>query len=116
MHIIETGKDHVVIQQIEGEIKITPLNICTILFKQEVVLENNQKAKLVVVQEDDPCDLINERTHSSIRPSDRRFIHTDDKKFVQMQKIFVGFIQDYQAKEIELFPCRVIEIVPNGYL
>jgi hypothetical protein len=52
----------------------------------------------------------------AVRPADRVFIHTVDAKFVQAQEILVGLIQDEQVKDVTLFPCRVMDIIPNGYL
>ncbi len=117
MHIIDTGKEHVVFTQIPGETKIIPIETCEILFKQEVVLsENNQKVQLVIVKKDNPSELISKRVSIAVRPADRAFIHTTDGNFVQAQEILVGLVQDEQAKDIKLFPCRVMDIVPNGYL
>jgi uncharacterized protein YpmB len=117
MHIIETGREHVVFTQISEETTILPIDTCEILFQQEVVLaENNQKAQLVIVKKDDPSELISKRVSAAVSPAHRAFIHTVDEKFVQTQKILVGFILDEQAKEITLFPCRVMDIIPNGYL
>ncbi|MCX6754768.1 MAG: hypothetical protein NTU81_03000 [Candidatus Nomurabacteria bacterium] len=117
MHIINTGKEHVVFTQISEETTILPIDTCEILFKQEVVLsENNQKAHLVIIKKDDPSKLISKIESIAVRPANRAFIRTVDAKFVQAQEILVGFIQDEQVKEITLFPCRVIDIVPNGYL
>lgn len=117
MHIIDNGKEHIVFAQISEETTILPIESCEVLFKQEVMLaENNQKAQLVVVKKDDPSRIISDRVSVEIRPADRAFIHTVDAKFVQGQEILVGFIQNEQMKEITLFPCRVMDIVPNGYL
>ena len=117
MHTIDTGKEHMVFTQISEETTILPIDTCEILFKQEVVLsENNQKAQLFIVKKDDPSELISKRVSISVRPADRAFIHTVDSKFVQAQEILVGFVQDEQVKDITLFPCRVMDIIPNGYL
>ena len=117
MHIIDTGKEHVVFTQISEETTILPMNTCEILFKQEIVLsEHNQKAQLVIVKKDDPSELISKRVSIAVRPADRAFIHTVDSKLVQAQEILVGFVQDEQVKDITLFPCRVMDIIPNGYL
>lgn len=117
MHTIDTGKEHIVFTQISEETIILPLDSCEILFEQDVVLsEDNQKAKLLIIKKDDPSEIISKRVSIAVRPADRAFIHTVDKKFVQMQEILVGFIQDEQVKDITLFPCRVMDIIPNGYL
>jgi hypothetical protein len=117
MHIIETDKEHVVFTEVDGEKVILPIDTCEILFKQDVQLsENNQKAQLIIVKKDDPSKLISERVSIAIRPADRVFIHTIDAKFVQGQQILVGLIVDEKAKEVELFPCMVMDIIPNGYL
>lgn len=117
MHTIDTGKEHVVFTQISDETTILPIDTCEILFKQEVVLsENNQKAQLVIVKKDDPSELISKRVSIAVRPADRAFIHTVDAKFVQGQEILVGVIEDQNAKEVTLFMCMITDIVPNGYL
>jgi|GEM_PF-2362650 len=117
MQTIDNGKEHVVFTQISEEVSTFSLDTCEILFKQEVVLsENSQKATMVIVKKDDPSKIISKRVDVSIRPADRAFIHTVDEKFVQGQEILVGFITDEQEKETKLFPCRVMDIIPNGYL
>ena len=117
MHIIDNGKETVVYTQILRETTVKNLNDCEILFKQEVVLsENNQQAQLIIVKKDDPSEIISKRVDVSIRPADRAFIHTADAKFVQGQEILVGIVHDEQTKGITLFPCGVMDIIPNGYL
>ena len=70
MHIIDTGKEHVVFTQISEETTILPMNTCEILFKQEIVLsEHNQKAQLVIVKKDDPSELISKRVSIAVRPA-----------------------------------------------
>lgn len=117
MHTIDNGKEHIVFTETNEEAVNLPIDTCEILFKQDVVLsENNQKAQMVIVKKDDPSELISKQVSIAVRPADRAFIHTADAKFVQGQEILVGFIQNEQEKDIALFPCRVMDIIPNGYL
>lgn len=117
MHIIDNGKEHIVFTEMNEEVVSLPIDTCEILFQQDIVLsENNQKAQLVIVKKDDPSELISKQVSIAVRPADRAFIHTVDAKFVQGQEILVGFVQDEQVKEVTLFPCRVMDIIPNGYL
>lgn len=117
MHIIDTGKEHVTFVQTSEETAFLSLDTCEIIFRQEVILEgNNQKAELVIVKKDNAGILIAERVNASVRPADRAFIHTVDCNFVQAQEILVGMIYNKEAKEVEFFTCKVIDIVPNGYL
>ncbi len=117
MHIINNGKEHIVFVQISNEATTRSLDSCEALFRQDVVLDHNdQKAQLIVVKKDDPSVIISNRVSIEIRPADRAFIHTADANFVQGQEILVGMIYDQEAKEVELFLCQVMDIVPNGYL
>jgi len=116
MHTINTGKEHVVFAQISDEVTILPIESCEIIFRQDVALENNQKAELIIVKKDDPSKLISQQVTSSVRPADRAFIHSVDRNFTQTQLILVGMVDNGQAKEVTLFTCMVTDIIPNGYL
>lgn len=116
MHIVDNGKEHIVFTQISKETVMYSLDKCKILFTQDVMLAENKKAQMIIVEKDNASRIISDRVGIEIRPADRAFIHTVDAKFVQGQEILVGFIQDKEVKNITLFPCMVTDIIPNGYL
>lgn len=115
--MINTGRECVVFTQTSEPLVTSLIDSCEILFTEDVVLtEGNKKVRMIIVKKDEPSELISKMVDVSIRPADRAFIHTVNGKFTQTQKILVGFISDEQDKEVELFPCMVIDIIPNGYL
>ena len=115
MHIIKTGKEHVVFMETNKPVQNFPINSKNKLFEQDVLLENNSQAKLLILEKDNPSVLISKNISSMTPPSVRVFQRTDKGDFTIGQEIFVAIFQG-EPENADFFTCLITDIIPNGYL
>lgn len=115
MHIIETGKEHVVFTEIGNSVESLTLTSKNKLLEQEVVLEDGAIGKLIILEKDNPSELISKNISIETPPSLKVFQRTENGKFTIGQKIYVAILKE-NIEVANFFTCMIMDIIPNGYL